>query len=154
MSWALFWGEKEVRFMLESDILWNNSKQLLGVLRGDFWGFWCPNDTQTPCLDYGPNPYYTPKRGMFTRIFVVMFPLRNSPYTEKNQKHAFCFLRKCIVHLKFGKKRVWFSQFTEFSVRNQLLESCTLQGTHLVVCNRSWHLLGNPISWCGTLLAL
>ena len=27
----------------------NYSQKDLGVLRGDFWGFGCPNDTQTPC---------------------------------------------------------------------------------------------------------
>ena len=33
--------------MPKIDILRNYSLKFMGVLRGDFWGFWCPKDTQT-----------------------------------------------------------------------------------------------------------
>ena len=34
--------------MLEIDILKNSSQNIFGTLKGDFWGFGCPNDTQMP----------------------------------------------------------------------------------------------------------
>ena len=45
MQWELYWGEEN--YMLEIDILRNSSQKILGVLKGDFWGFACPNDAQT-----------------------------------------------------------------------------------------------------------
>ena len=41
-------GFKKCHFMFENDILRNYSQKSLGVIRGDFWGFGCPTDAQTP----------------------------------------------------------------------------------------------------------
>ena len=35
--------------MVDIDISRNSSQNILGVLKGDFWGFGCPNDAQMPC---------------------------------------------------------------------------------------------------------
>ena len=47
MPWELYWIEKKE--LLEFDIWKKSWKIILGVLKGDFWGFGFPDDTQTPC---------------------------------------------------------------------------------------------------------
>ena len=48
MPWELDRSEKKLN-MLEIDILQNSSSFLGGLLKGDFWGFGCPNNTKMPC---------------------------------------------------------------------------------------------------------
>ena len=49
MPWELYFALKKINYMLEINILRNSSQSILGVLKVDFWGFWCINDTQTSC---------------------------------------------------------------------------------------------------------
>ena len=47
--WNFIEVGKFLLIMFEIDILRNYSQKDLGVLRGNFGGFACPIDTQTPC---------------------------------------------------------------------------------------------------------
>ena len=38
-------GSKKFNYMIENDILQNYSPKNIGDLKGNFWGFRCPNDT-------------------------------------------------------------------------------------------------------------
>ena len=40
---------RNFKHMLEIDILRNNFPTNMVTLRGDFWGFGCPKEAQTPC---------------------------------------------------------------------------------------------------------
>ena len=48
-SFALASWPCQHHIMFENDILETYSQKSLGVFGGDFWGFGCPKDTQTPC---------------------------------------------------------------------------------------------------------
>ena len=56
--------------MLEIDILRNSSQNILGVLKGDFWGFECPNDTQMPFW----------RRLWFVRHMMPLYPAGWDPF--------------------------------------------------------------------------
>ena len=48
MPWELYGNIKYSSICLEFAIIENFSHIIGGVLKGDFEGFWCPNDTRTP----------------------------------------------------------------------------------------------------------
>ena len=94
MSWELYWGEKIIHYyMLESGILWNYSQKHLGVLRGDFWRFGCPNDPHTQLTNTMASPVrtalylalmaccppYLPRLSQQRGVLPYAFPLEYSP---------------------------------------------------------------------------